>query len=77
VKGYRLIDPSLNQLIIEWTSQFKESVSHVPQHLHENTFVLPPNRDDENAHDDSYLDEKSDSRIQMIQILSQYSQMQS
>jgi hypothetical protein len=31
VKGYRLIDISLDRLIIERSVQFEESVSHVPQ----------------------------------------------
>ena len=31
VKGYRLIDLSSDQLIIEHSVQFKESVSHAPQ----------------------------------------------
>jgi hypothetical protein len=42
VKGYRLIDLSLDQLIIECSVQFEESVSHVPWQLHADTFTLPP-----------------------------------
>jgi hypothetical protein len=42
VKGYRLIDISLDRLIIERSVQFEESFSHVPQQPHENTFILPP-----------------------------------
>jgi hypothetical protein len=42
VKGYRLIDLSLDRLIIERSVQFKESVSHVPQQSHADTFTLPP-----------------------------------
>jgi hypothetical protein len=61
VKGYRLIDLSSDQLIIEYSVQFEESVSHVPQQLHADTFVLPPVRDDEHAHDDSSSDESFDS----------------
>jgi hypothetical protein len=61
VKGYRLIDISLDRIVIERSVQFKESVSHVPQQLHVNTFILPPVRDDEHAHDDSSLDESYDS----------------
>jgi hypothetical protein len=41
VKGYRLIDLSLDRLIIERSAQFKESVFHVPQQLHADTFILP------------------------------------
>jgi hypothetical protein len=61
VKGYRLIDISSNRLIIECSVQFKESVSHVPQQPHANTFVLPPVRDDENAHAESYSYESCES----------------
>jgi hypothetical protein len=61
VKGYRLIDISLDWLIIERSVQFEESVSHVPQQPHTDTFTLPPVRDDENAHVDSSLDESFDS----------------
>jgi hypothetical protein len=60
VKGYRLIDISLDWLIIERSVQFEESVSHVPQHPHADTFTLPPVRDDEHAHADSSLDESFD-----------------
>jgi hypothetical protein len=41
VKGYRLIDLSSNWLIIERSVQFEESVLHVPQQPHEDTFILP------------------------------------
>jgi hypothetical protein len=61
VKGYKLIDLSMDRLIIERSVQFKESISHVPQQLHANTFVLPPVRDDEHAHVDSSSDESYDS----------------
>jgi hypothetical protein len=61
VKGYHLIDVSSDWLIIERSVQFEESVSHVPQQPHEDTFTLPPVRDDEHAHDDSSSDESSDS----------------
>ena len=61
VKGYRLIDITSYRLIIERSVQFEESVSHVPQQPHANTFVLPPIKDDKNAHVDSYLDESFDS----------------
>jgi hypothetical protein len=60
VKGYKLIDPSMDRLIIECSVQFEESISDVTQHLHANTFVIPPVRDDEHAHVDSSLDESFD-----------------
>jgi hypothetical protein len=41
VKGHRLIDLSSDQLIIEHSVQFEESVSHVPQQSHADTFILP------------------------------------
>jgi hypothetical protein len=50
VKGYRLIDLSSNQIIIERNVQFEESVSHAPQQLHADTFILPLVRDDKHAH---------------------------
>jgi hypothetical protein len=61
VKGYRLIYLSSDQLIIERSVQFEESVSHVPQQPHVDTFTLPPVRDDEHAHANSSLDESYDS----------------
>jgi hypothetical protein len=42
VKGYWLIDLSSERLIIERSVQFEESVLHVPQQPHANTFTLPP-----------------------------------
>jgi hypothetical protein len=42
VNGYRLIDISSYCLIIERSVQFEESVSHVPQQSHADTFILPP-----------------------------------
>jgi hypothetical protein len=62
VKGYQLIDLSSDCLIIEHSVQFKESVSHVAQQLHADTFTLPPVRDDEHAHADSSSDVISDSK---------------
>jgi hypothetical protein len=62
VKGYWLIDLSSDRLIIERSVQFEESVSHVPQQPHADTFTLPPVRDDEHAHADSSSDEISDSK---------------
>jgi hypothetical protein len=50
VKGYQLIYLSSDQLIIEHSVQFKESVSHVPQQSHADIFTLPPVQDDEHAH---------------------------
>jgi hypothetical protein len=60
VKGYRHIDLSSDRLIIERSVQFEESVSHAPQQPHEDTFTLPPVRDDEHAHVDSSSNESSD-----------------
>jgi hypothetical protein len=48
------------ELIIECSVQFEESVLHVPQQPHADTFTLPPVRDDEHAHADSSSDESSD-----------------
>jgi hypothetical protein len=42
VKGYRIIDISLDWLMIERSVQFEESVLHVPQQPHADTFILPP-----------------------------------
>jgi hypothetical protein len=56
VKGYRLIYLSSYRLIIECSVQFEESLSHVPQQLHADTFILPLVRDDEHAHADSSND---------------------
>jgi hypothetical protein len=60
VKGYRLIVLSSDQFIIEQSVQFEESVLHVPQHLHANTFVLPLVIDDGHAHVNSSSDESTD-----------------
>jgi hypothetical protein len=60
VKEYRHIDLSSDQIIIERNVQFEESVSHVPQQPHADTFILLPIRDDEHAHADSCLDKSSD-----------------
>jgi hypothetical protein len=59
VKGYRLIDISLDRLIIERSVQFEESVLHVPQQLYAYNFVLPPIIDDEHAHANSSSNESS------------------
>jgi hypothetical protein len=66
VKGYQLIDISSDRLIIERSVQFEESVSHVPQQPHANTFTLPPVRDDEHAHADSSSDESYDSKDSLL-----------
>jgi hypothetical protein len=59
VKGYILIDLSSNQLIIERSVQFEESISHAPQQPHVDTFILPLVRDCEHANVESSLDESS------------------
>jgi hypothetical protein len=61
VKGYRLIYLSLDRLIIERNVQFEESVSHVPQWPHADTFILTPVQDDEDSHAESSSNEISDS----------------
>jgi hypothetical protein len=61
VKGYRFINISSDRLIIERSVQFEESGSHVPQQMHADLFTLPPVRDDEHAHADSFSGESSDS----------------
>jgi hypothetical protein len=56
VKGYRLIHPSTNQLIIECSVQFEESPLHAPPVQHAETLVLPsvPDiRDDDSTHSDA------------------------
>jgi hypothetical protein len=73
VKGYRLIDLSSDQLIIEHSFQFEESISRVPQQPHANTFILSPVRDDEHAHANSSSDESfhsedsDDSNTELVQ----------
>jgi hypothetical protein len=62
VKGYRLIDISLDWLIIERSVQFEESISHVPQHPHADTFTLPPIQDDQHVHVESSSDKIFDSK---------------
>jgi hypothetical protein len=58
VKGYRLIELSLDRIIIEQSVKFEKSVSHAPQQLHVGTFIIPHVRDDEHAHVE-YSSEKS------------------
>ena len=60
VKGYGIIDISSDGLIIKWSAQFEQSISHAPQQPHADTFILPPVRDDEHAHADSSLDKSFD-----------------
>jgi hypothetical protein len=69
VKGYRLIDLSSNQLIIERSVQFEESVSHVLHHSHVETFILPHLRDDEHAHAESSSEKSSDSEDSNIDLV--------
>jgi hypothetical protein len=55
VNGYKLIDPSTDQLIIERNIEFEESPLHAPPMQHAETFVLPPIpdiRDDDSIHSD-------------------------
>jgi hypothetical protein len=60
VKGYRIIDLTSNWIIIEHSVKFEESVSHVPQQSHADTFILPHVRDDEHAHAKYSSDKSSD-----------------
>jgi hypothetical protein len=56
VKGYRLIDPSTDRLIIEHSVQFEEIPSHAPPEQHADTLVLPSVadiRDDDSIHSDA------------------------
>jgi hypothetical protein len=56
VKGYRLIDPSTDRLIIEHNVQFEESPLHAPLVQHAETLILPsvPDiRDDDSTHSDA------------------------
>jgi hypothetical protein len=63
VKGYRLIDTSINQLTIEHSVQFEESPLHAPPLQHANTLVLPSVPDiidDDAIHSDAtYLESDS------------------
>jgi hypothetical protein len=60
VKGYKLIDPPTDQLIIERSVQFDLSLSHTPQEPQADTLVFPPIRDDEFAHSYSTSNLSSD-----------------
>jgi hypothetical protein len=50
VKGYILLDPSMDQFIIKHSVKFDESHSHDPHEPHEESFILPPVVDDESTH---------------------------
>ena len=50
MKGYQLLISSTDKLIIERSVQFEESLSHVPQFTHADTFYLPHDRDDDFVH---------------------------
>jgi hypothetical protein len=60
VKGYKLIHPSTDQIIIECNFQFEESPLHALLVQHAKTLVLPlvlDIRDDDSTHiDATYLD---------------------
>ena len=59
VKGYRLIDPSINKLFIEQSFQFEESPVHASLEPHVETYVpLPPPciSDDESSHSENGLE---------------------
>jgi hypothetical protein len=63
VKGYRLIDPSTDYLIIECSVQFEEiSLSHAPHEPHVGTLFLPLVRYDESAHSKSISNLSSDTK---------------
>jgi hypothetical protein len=59
VKWYRLIDTSIDHLIIECNVHFEESPLHAPRVQHAHTLV-PPSildiRDDDSIHSNSNLD---------------------
>jgi hypothetical protein len=52
VKGYRLLDPSIDHLVIKLNVNFEESPSHAPHEPHAEAFVLPAIVDDESTHSD-------------------------
>ena len=56
MKGYRLLIPSTDKLIIERSVKFEESLSHAPQSPHADTFYLPHVRDDDSVHSDADTD---------------------
>jgi hypothetical protein len=71
VKGYILIDPSIDRLIIECTVQFEESPLHAPPVQHAETLVLPsiPDiKDDYSTHSDAtYLEDSVHADEQVVQ----------
>jgi hypothetical protein len=55
VKGYQIIDPSMDKIIIERSVQFEESPLHAPLEPHADTSSLPLASDikyDESTHSD-------------------------
>ena len=56
MKGYRLLIPSTDKLIIERSVKFEESLSHAPQAPRADTFYLPHVRDDDSVHSDADTD---------------------
>jgi len=66
VKGYRLLDPSTDMIIIEHNFQFEEIPLHAPLKPHANTYVpmfAPDINHDDSTHSNhvSYLSSESDS----------------
>jgi hypothetical protein len=66
VKGYSLLDPSTDMIIIEHNVQFEENPLHAPLEPHAETYVplpAPKISDDESTHSYhcSYLTSKYDS----------------
>jgi hypothetical protein len=57
LKGYRLIDPSTNNLVIEQSVQFEESLMHASQESHAKTStpLVSDIRDDVSTHSDQIL----------------------
>jgi hypothetical protein len=75
VKGYRLLDPSTDRLIIEHNVQFEETPLHAPLEPHAETFVplpAPDISDDESTHSDhgSYLSFEIDSKMMSMSMMS-------
>jgi len=63
VKGYRLLDPSTDILIIEHSVHFEEDHLHAPSNPHVETFVpfhALDIGDDESTHSDHGLDLRSE-----------------
>jgi hypothetical protein len=81
VKGYRLLDPSTDRLIIECSVQFEETPLHAPLEPHAETFVplpAPDISDDESTHSDhgsdlsSESDSEDDEQMMSMQMLSHH-----